>query len=185
MKYKVPAYTLTLILALAMVGSALAATGEVVISGGSLSVTAQDINFAATLDGTDQIVYDTDSAAWEAKDPTGTGSGWHINISATDFSCTAGSCTGKTIAVANFKVRLQNANISIHEGGGGNDLPVSDIASYTSLSGTADRLMLAAAGEGMGWYDFTPDFSLDLAAETYAGTYQSTVTVGIISGPGS
>ena len=168
------AFALTLALALGLVGIAYA-DATVTISGGTLSVTGQSISFTASLTGADQTVYDNDAANWSAVDPTGTGAGWHINISATDFS--DGS---HTITVGNFKVKLDAGNIATVAG---NTAPTSQITSYTALSGTAQSLLSAALGAGMGTYTFVPDFSLDLAAETYAGTYTSTVTVAIIAGP--
>lgn len=169
------AFALALVLALGLAGIAYA-DATVTISGGTLSVTGQSISFTASLTGADQTVYDNDATNWSAVDPTGTGAGWHVNISATDFS-DGGT---KTIAVSNFKVKLDAGNITTVAG---NTAPTSQITSYTALSGTAQSLLSAAVDAGMGSYTFVPDFSLDLAAETYAGTYTSTVTVAIVASP--
>jgi len=175
MKRITKAMTLTLILGLVMVVPVLA-DATVTISGGALSVTPQSIDFGTvTLDGTDQTVTDQDVTNWVAVDPTGTGSGWHVTIAATDFSDGT-----HTIAVSNFSVKLDDANVSTVYG---NTAPTSSITAYTALSGTAQTLLGAASDEGMGTYNFVPDFQLDVAAETYTGTYTSTVTVAIVSGP--
>ena len=163
MKRKFVVLTLVLLLSLAITVPAFA-DATVTISGGALSVTAQSIGFGTvTLNGSDQTVFDGDATLWQAKDPTGTGSGWHVTIAATDFVD-----GGNTIAVSNFKAKLDDSNISTVAG---NAAPTSSLTAYTSLSTTAQTFMSAASGAGMGTYTFVPDFSLGVAAETYAGSY--------------
>ncbi|GAG22669.1 unnamed protein product, partial [marine sediment metagenome] len=54
---------------------------------------------------------------------------------------------------------------------------------FTALSGTPLKIASAAAGDGRGVYDLTPDFRLTVPAESYAGSYTATVTVDTIKGP--
>lgn len=172
----VTAFLLVLSTGTALADDSDTGTATANITAGVLSVTAQDINFSGTLSGADQTLYDSDSTTWEAEDATGSGSGWHITIASTDFTSGVDS-----IAVSNFKVRLLDANITIASG---NTKPTSSITDYTALSTTAATLMSAAADTGMGVYNFVPDFSLDIAADTVAHSdYTATVTVIIISGP--
>jgi WxL domain surface cell wall-binding len=175
MKRNLVVLTLVLLLSLAITVPALA-DATVTISPGSLSVTAQGISFGTvTLNGTDQTVFDGDVSLWQAKDPTGTGSGWHATIAAADFSDGT-----HTISASNLKTKLEDGTIvSV----AGNTAPTSSVTAYTALSATPQTFLSAASGAGMGTYTFVPDFSLDVAAETYAGSYTSTVTVAIISGP--
>ena len=178
MNRKFTAVAVAFVLMIGLVGSVFA-DASVVISGGALSQSPQSVGFAGVaLTGADQRINDTDSSNWSAADPTGTGAGWHINISAANF-IKQGDAT-KTIAVANFKVRVLDANITLVDG---NTKPTSSITAYTSLSGTAQALMSAASGNGMGQYTYVPDFQLTVPAETVAGTYDSVVTVAIVSGP--
>jgi hypothetical protein len=175
MKGKTIGVSLVVLLSLVIAMPAFA-DATVTISGGSLSVTPQSIGFGTvTLAGADQTVTDGDSTNWSAVDPTGAGAGWNVTIAATDFVD-----GGNTIAVANFDARLLDANISTVAG---NTAPTSSITTYTALSTTAQTLLSAAVGDGMGSYTFVPDFTLDVAASTFAGTYTSTVTVAIVSGP--
>jgi hypothetical protein len=175
MKRKIVVLTLVLLLSLALTVPAFA-DATVTISGGTLSVTAQSIGFGTvTLNGTDQTVFDGDATLWQAKDPTGTGSGWHVTIAAADFSDGT-----HTIAASNFKAKLADATILTVAG---NTAPASSLTAYTALSTTPQTFLSAAANQGMGTYTFVPDFSLDVAAETFAGTYTSTVTVAIVAGP--
>ena len=176
MKRKWLVYGIVFLLSLALAGQAFA-DATVTISGGTLAVTPQSIGFGTvTLDGTDQTVNDGDVTAWAAVDPTGTGAGWHVTIAATDF--TDGGTN--SIAVANFKARLLDATVSTVTG---NTAPASSITTYTALSTVAQTLLAATAGNGMGSYEYIPDFTLDVVAETYAAAYTSTVTVAIVSGP--
>jgi hypothetical protein len=174
---------LVLALTMGMTGAALAATSDTseasaTISAGSLSILVglNDIAFSTTLDGTDQVLTDEDITGWAAEDATGSGSGWHVNVSGEDFS-DGGT---NTIAVANFKIKLLDTDISVVAG---NTKPSSSITSYTALDPTPAALMSASADTGMGEYNFAPDFQLSVPAETYAASYDSTVTLEIVSGP--
>ncbi len=75
---------LALLAATAVVASAEDAT--VTVSGGSLAEAITSVGLAGvTLDGTDQTTTDT-SNAWTAEDATGTGAGWNLTITSTDFT---------------------------------------------------------------------------------------------------
>jgi len=175
MKLKTISISLTLLL-LAALAAPVLADATITVSGGTLSVTPQAVAFAGvTLNGADQTSTGT-SSAWSASDLTGSGSGWHINVKATDFSDGAGN----SIAVGGFRIQLQAGNISTVAG---NTAPSSQIASLTALSTTDQSLLSAASGAGMGTYNFTPNFDLAVPAETFAGSYSSTVTVSAVSGP--
>ncbi len=88
---------------------------------------------------------------------------------------------GRTIAVANFQVRLLDANI-VKVSGDANK-PASTQTGFASLSGAALKIASAANGTGNGVYDMTPGFQLTVPAETYIGSYTATVTVTISAGP--
>jgi hypothetical protein len=183
---------LVLVMLLAATGYALADTTDTsgataTITAGSLGTTAHTVvSIAATLAGSDQTVYDSDTTAWTGEDWTGSGAGWHVNISATalcdtgrDAGCTAPAAV---IPLANFKVKLDSGNIA--QTAGSTTLPTTQISSYTALGSAQSILSAAATGEaGMGAYEYTPDFSLFVAAEEYAGTYTSTVSVEILTTP--
>jgi hypothetical protein len=48
---------------------------------------------------------------------------------------------------------------------------------------TAVKLFNAAANTGMGSFTVTPTVQVAIPANTFAGTYTSTVTVALVSGP--
>lgn len=156
--------------------AALVAAAILVTQAAALTITTAPITFpGVTLDGTDQTVIGSTSA-WRA-DAIGQSGGWNVTVASTDFDNGA----GKTIAVANFQIRLLDANIVWVSG----DIngPVSSQTGLASLSGTALKIASAASGTGDGVYDLTPDFRLTVPAETYTGSYTATVTVAISAGP--
>ncbi len=86
------ASVLALVAVLAMPMAALATVGSVTITGGSLSEVPQNISLlisggASQLTGADLVATANATAnPWTATDPTGSGAGWHLNISSTDFT---------------------------------------------------------------------------------------------------
>ena len=144
------------------------------IGAGALTNSAQNVPFGyVSLTGSDQTV-NAAAAAWRATDARGTGDGWNVTVSSTDFSG-AGA-----INVSNFKLRqLQSAILTV----AGNTAPNSLVLSFQSLSGTPLKMLQATGGAGMGTYDYTPDFQLTVPASAPSGSYTANVTVSINSGP--
>jgi len=109
-------------------------------------------------------------------DARGTGAGWNVTLTSTDFTAAGGS-----IAVSNFKVQLLQSRVTTVSG---DTPPLTQVASFQTLSATAPLKVLAAPpGTGMGSYDFTPDFRLTVPASTAPGEYQASVVVSVNSGP--
>ncbi len=152
-----------------------AVQATVTVSGGSLSNVAQAIAFpGVTVTGLDQTVAGTTTPAWQAKDARGTGAGWNVTISSSNFTGSAGS-----IAVANFKVQLTAVTTVA-----GNAAPLPTPASYVAMSiATPLKLLSAAATTGMGTYDYTPQFQLTVPGSALTGAYAANVTVSVNSGP--
>ena len=141
----------------------------------ALTVDTWPVTFpAVTLDGTNQTVSGS-TAAWEV-DAGGEAGGWNLTVASTDFTAAA-----KTIAVANFTIRLLNVDIVL--GAGDPALPTSTQTTFASLSGTPLKIASAAVGEGDGQYELTPGFELTVPAETYTGAYSATLTADVAVGP--
>jgi hypothetical protein len=157
------------------VGAALSAVALLVMEAAALGITTAAISFPnVTLDGDPHTVVGSTSP-WRAA-AVGEDGGWNVTVASTDFD----NGGGKTIDVSNFEIRLLDTNIVLVSGG---TKPTSTQTTFTALSGTALKIASAASGEGNGVYDMTPDFSLTVPAETYAGNYTATVTVSISAGP--
>jgi len=166
-------------LALAVPALADSTTGTATVTAGTLSeIAASSPSFSATLNGTDQTV--TSSAmTLTAKDRRGSGLGWNVTITSTTFTAgsdtlatTATSITGVTSAcVAGTCTNPTNAI----------GYPLTVPAGSTAP--TAVKLFNAAAATGLGDFTLTPTFSLAIPANTYAGSYSSTMTFSIVSAP--
>jgi hypothetical protein len=179
MKRRILAFVFIIVLASSLAVPAFAdtTTGSIVLTGGSLSIASQPITFTGfTLDGQAHNNVPGTTTNWVAKDPTGTGAGWHVTVSATDF------ITGtRTIANTGFKMQLLDGAISVVDG---NTAPTSSLTDFTAFAGESEQVLLAAAADtGMGTYNLLPTFTLDVPAQTYAGAYESTVTLTILSTP--
>ncbi len=145
------------------------------LNAGSLSVTTNPVDFGTlSLTGLEQTI-DTQPSPWTAADARGTGAGWTVTVSSTDFASAGG-----TITVDNSKIRLQDSNVVTVSG---NTPPTSQVTSYQPLSGSPLAVLSAASGTGKGTYDFTPDMRQIVPADIAPGSYEAFLTVSINSGP--
>jgi hypothetical protein len=182
MKRVLTAIAATAVAASALATGALAVGVTGTVTGGSaLSVTSSSTpTFSLTLNGTDQTP--TYVLPFTAVDPRGTGAGWNLTVTSTQFKdasghtlptgastitgltsgCSAGStCTGPTNGVAWSGLAVP--------------------AAATAPAGV--KFFNAAANSGLGSVDFNMTVTVAVPANAYAGTYSSTVTLSIISGP--
>lgn len=180
MKNKLTAFIITALMVLTSVvmASPAKADGIITLTGGSLSVLPQNVDFGTHgLTGYNQTFNGT-TTAWTVSDPSGTGSGWRLSVKATDF--TKNGDTSKKLSVAGFKTSLDDANIVKVDG---NSKPVSTMTSLVALSPSDQTMVSAAAGTGMGTYTVLPAFTLDVAAEAYAGSYTAVLTATVSATP--
>ncbi len=151
-----------------------AVQASVTIQGGNLTNTAQNVVFGnVALSGADQTVAAT-AATWQAKDARGTGDGWNVTLSSSNFTGAG------TINVANFKMRQLQAAITLVSG---STAPTSLVTTFQSLGTLPLKVLQATGGAGMGTYDYIPDFQLTVPASAVAGSYTANVTVSVNSGP--
>ena len=182
----------TLIMVLAMLafftlsgaGAALADSGTAssAITGGTLTETmAAPTMQAATLNGTDTSL--TLTMPITVDDATGSGTGWNVTITSTQF--TTGGGTPHTLATTAASV---SAIAAACAAGSTCTLPTNAITYPLTIPAaatapTAVKLYNAAANTGMGKVTLTPTIAVSLPANSYAGTYSSTITMAIVSGP--
>jgi hypothetical protein len=172
-------------LAVALVGAAAASASNVnataTVSAGTLSLSSSAApTVSATLDGTDQAPSYT--MPMTVNDATGSGNGWNVTITSTTFSTGGGSphllstgastVTGVTSACATGTCTNPTNGISYNLA-----VPAGGTAP------TAVKLFNAAANSGLGNFTVTPTVQVAIPANTYAGTYTSTVTLAVVSGP--
>lgn len=155
-------------------------TGSVV--GGSLALTTSAApTFSATLDGTDQ----TASFAVPATvtDATGSGAGWNLTITSTQFS--TGGGTPQTLPTAASTI---TSLVNVCASGSTCTNPTNAIAYPLAMPAgttapTPVKYFNAAAGTGRGKFTNTPTVSVSIPANTAVGTYSSTLTLAAVSGP--
>lgn len=165
--------------------SVAADSGTVDLIGGTLSVATTDVFLGSvTLDGTNQLaISDASANNWTATDARGSGAGWNLTISATNFT----DATGQEIDISQpdteFKVQLLDSNVTVIHG---NTKPVSLVPTLSPIPNDGSLKFLSAdVGTGMGSYAIHPNFALEIPADLHvgAGGYTSTITVTAVTGP--
>ena len=151
------------------------------VSGGSLSEsTSAAPSFSVTLNGSDQTaIYTLPITVTEAR---GSGAGWNLTITSTQFSTGGGS--PNTLPTNASTV----ASITSSCAGGTCTNPTNSVTYPVGVpagSGppTAVKFFNAAANTGMGKFTVTPTIDVSVPANAYAGSYSSTVTLAVASGP--
>jgi hypothetical protein len=171
------------VLALAMLAipatslaASVTATGNV--TGSTLSTsTAATPSFSANIDTGDQTP--TYTVPLTTQDTRGTGTGWNETITSTQFTtgpqtlatgassltgvtsaCASGTCTNPTNAIT-YAVAVPAAATA--------PAPV--------------KFFNAALNTGMGKFTITPTIGVFVPQNTFVGTYTSTVTLAMVSGP--
>ena len=150
------------------------------ITPGTLSMQPSPVTqpTSVTLDGTNQT--ETFSVPITVNDDTGSGAGWDLTVSLTAFTN-----SGHTLSASAAQISTQ-PGIACSGSGTCTNPTVSGV-SYplvlTADGSTTSKFFNASANTGMGHFTITPAFAVTIPADSYAGTYSSTLTVSITSGP--
>jgi len=167
-------------IACAAPSAALAASATVTgtITAGSLTLaTAAAPTFSAVLNGTD--LTSSYNLAMTATDSTGSGAGWNTTITSTQLTTgshtlatTASSITGLTSVCAQGTCTNPTNSVTY---------PLGVPAGATPP--TAVKFFNATTNTGMGQFTLTPAVQVAIPADTFAGTYTSTITLAVVAGP--
>jgi hypothetical protein len=162
-------------------GLAVNVTATGTVTGSTLSMsTVSSPSFSANLDSGDSTP--TYNIALTTQDTRGTGAGWNETITSTQF----------TTGVPNNYTLATNASTVTgvtQSGGSGTNTAATNAITYPvnvpagSGPPTAVKLFNAAANTGMGKFTVTPTVGVFVPQNSYAGTYTSTVTLAVVSGP--
>jgi len=146
---------------------------------GMLSETITSISSpSVTLNGTDQSM--TWQMVLDVTDTRGTGAGWNLTITSTQFK----TLTGKTLPTTATRITAVDAACT----------PASSCTSATntlsyplavpagSTAPTPVKFFNAASGSGQGHLQLTVMLSTTVPANSYKGTYTNTITPAINSG---
>ncbi len=160
------------------------------ITGGSLSGGA--LGFASfgaiTLNGAQQTSTAPFTLA-NVTDARGTGAGWNVSLSLTplaeyNMGTSAYVASGKTLAASSIKVTTAPV-VSLVDSTSSAATTITPVATTTALdTGSAVKLLDAAANGGMGSYAFSNMTStLTVPANAFAKTYKSDATVSLNATP--
>jgi len=149
-------------------------------SGGSLSLAAPgSTSFSSlTLDGTDKTT--TATVTLTPDDETSAHSGWNVTETSTAFSDGSGHSLSTTAATTTAAASATT--------GGNCVMPTNSISYPVTLPAgstppTAVKVYNAASATGQGPTNVALTFQLSVPANTFHGTYTSTWTFAIVSGP--
>jgi hypothetical protein len=180
-------------------GSSCTMTGTVSLTAGALTLTSPSaLNWATTLTGVDQSLVDGTAGdqQYTVNDATGSGAGWHVTTSATTFtngshtfpntgtfvtngsvtsitstSAPTATCTGTCTLPTNtttYPVAITTAASS----------PTPSIIYDTAVATGMGQIVIGGSAQPnpVGWW-------VNVPASATAGSYTSTITMEIISGP--
>lgn len=153
-------------------------TGSSAVTLGDLAITnTTSADFGSIqINGTNQNP--TATATIDVKDDTGSGAGWKVTFAASQFT----SVESKTLATSALSITAVN---EADQGTGTYTAPNSNVSYSSAVVPGAGTVTLynAATNTGMGHFRLTPAFKVHIPANAYAGTYSSTFTVTVASGP--
>jgi len=176
-----------LILTMAIVGSTVTAfadsgpgTATVAVSAGFLTMPGVPNVSAAPviLTGDDQTT--TYSMGLTVQDARGSGAGWNLTITSTVF--TTGSQSLPSTASSIITPPTAVCSGAGNHCTGPNDSAIGYPVTVPA-GATAVKFFDAALNTGLGKFTIMPTVTLSIPGNTYAGTYTSTVTIALNSGP--
>lgn len=176
---------------IATLGSLLLIAAPAGATTASATLTAGSLGFASTpgnvtfpsvnLNGQNRSV--NASQPLDIADATGSGAGWNVTATSTLF--TSGSYTlpagSTTIGSAPAAATCDTGVTCTVAGSNSVSYPYSLPAGATAP--TATKLFTAGLGTGMGDQTLNPTWTLAIPGNAYAGNYQSTWTLSLVSGP--
>jgi len=115
-----------------------------------------------------------------ATDTRGTAAGWNVSLSASDFA--AGT---ERIAIANLALTAGTPSALAFGGSTGSTAGVvATSAAPVQQTGTStSKILSAGVGSGAGQFQLPMTGALNIPGGTLVGSYTSTVSVAIVSGP--
>lgn len=188
----------------ATVSAASSQDTTVPLQGGAFIVTSDVVNLSQVDLKNGQVLPSTGTTSLLVDDSTATGSGWNVKMSATDFllEVTDRTNSGKmTVGIPISNAKVQLSNLTSVAGAGISGIHNNAESPLTILD-TAQVILQAESGSGMGKYDSDLAFSVNIPSKVkvtnvaagsnfsvgddvgiFAGTYTSTITITISKGP--
>ncbi len=158
-------------------GFAYAAYASVRTAGVLSSTIPTAPGFSATLNGSDQAAsYGTPTSVADTRD---TSSGWNLTVGSTQFS--TGGATPRTLPANASSISAVVSACAAAPC----TTPANSVTYPVTVTAGASpvKFFNAASGTGSGQFTITPTTSVQIPANADSGTYTSTVTYTIASGP--
>lgn len=181
---------LAAVLAVALAMPAAAATDDtsVTLTSGPLEFTDAPgaANFAATQLTGDVETLNTTFDNWSVNDARGSGAGWHVTVQASQFST---GVDGDTLPVESLSLKAPTLITAANLLNLAGPPALTSSGPWTIDGASAVKVVSAAADKGQGEWDFTQanllggDLTLTVPADAAAGTYTSTITTTLATGP--
>lgn len=165
------------------------ASASAAIGAGSLSIGEPSaVTFPpVTLTGTAQLAAATPACGASPNgciaitDATGSGNGWNLTVSATQFTQAAGQPNpGKTLSTDALSLQTAPVPASIDAS---STPPTVSVTTPAIVSAAGIKVVNAQAGSGMGSFNVPIAYQLAVRADAYQGTYSSTLTFTLASTP--
>ena len=171
----------TLLVALPVAARAAEVTSTGTVTGSILTAsTSATPSFSASLDSGDTTQSYT--VPLTLQDTRGTGAGWNLTITSTTFSTGGGSPrTLPTSASSLTGVTSTCASGTCTNPSNAQTYPIAVPAGATAP--TAVKIFNTTANNGMGRFTITPTVGVTIPQNAFAGTYASTVTLSVVTGP--
>ena len=141
-----------------------------------------------TLNGSDRTA--TYTLPITVDDQTGSGNGWGLTITSTTFSFSGSNALSTPVTRALSTGATKITGVAVVCAGPGTCTDPSNSVSYSnftvpaaSTAPPAVQFFNAAVDTGLGDFTTTPTCQVSLPANVIAGTYSSTLTISITSGP--
>jgi hypothetical protein len=168
-----------LILVSAAIAGTITATATVTGAGSLALSSGATASLTDTLDGTDQTVSYT--VPLTLTDARGSGAGWNLTLTSTTFN------DGATHTLSTSASTIASVAMACVAGGSCTNAtnaityPVTVPAATTAPA--AVKVFNSAATTGLVRFTITPTINVAIPGNSYAGTYNSTLTVAAVSGP--
>lgn len=171
----------TLLVAFPLAARAAEVTSTGTVTGSILTAsTAATPSFSASLDSGDTT--QTYTVPLTLQDTRGTGAGWNLTITSTRF--TTGGATPRTLPTTASSLTAVTSACASGTCTNPSNAQIYPIAVPAGASApTAVKVFNTTADNGMGRFTITPTIGVAIPQNAYAGTYTSTVTLSVVTGP--
>ena len=160
---------------------AVATTATATLTCGTLGFVAAPASTGLSVSLTGKDVVSTATQTFDVGDATGSGAGWNITATSTSFTAGTHSLAPTSVTVQAVPTVACDSGANCTTATNGVSYPYTLPAGATAP--TATKIFSSAANTGLGNQTVTVVFQLATPASTFAGSYGSTWTYTLVSGP--